>query len=287
LRSSGPGAVGGTGAAGAVGGGSQPRWAGRVRALQLDAGAVAGVGSGVPQQQQRCLPDEFVDCRIRMPTFFGRGVRASMEATRTGHPDTYSVRYFLSGCSLVLSIVLCVEYGKMGLFFVASLALILWVGFALVGLGVSLVRRRWRMTASILAAPVVVVLVSSLAHLSGFSADKARLLLWKSSYLADLAKRPGEPAGIQIGIWPWRDYAAGLLAGSPEEIEALVYDRSDQIALPRQSRTAEWISSADKAGYGNSVFIHPEIVWARPEIFDKNSSVTRIWSHFYIIWTEL
>jgi hypothetical protein len=209
-----------------------------------------------------------------------------MEAVRTRRLDTYSVRYLVSGCVLVLGVVLLAEYGRMRLSLIVSFAVILWIICALVGLGVSLARRHWRMTTSILAAPIVVVLVGSLARFTDFSADKARLLVWKGDYLAEMAKREGGLAGIQIGVWPWRNYSAGLLAGSPEEVAFLVYDSSDQIMLPRQRWTEEWLSNADKSGYNKSIIIHPEIIESQ-KTFDKTMSIQKIGTHFYVVSAEL
>jgi hypothetical protein len=87
-------------------------------------------------------------------------------------------------------------------------------------------------------------------------------------------------------VWPWRNYSAGLLAGSPEEVAFLVYDSSDQIMLPRQRWTEEWLSNADKSGYNKSIIIHPEIIESQ-KTFDKTMSIQKIGTHFYVVSAEL
>ena len=209
----------------------------------------------------------------------------AMEAGRNGHPDVYSGSYLLSGGILVLIVDLLADYGYFALGMLAALTVFLWAAFAVVRLVGSLARRRWRRMASILAAPVVIGSLGWLLHASGFSADKVRFLFWRSGYLAQVASRPGEPAPIQIGVWPWRNYATSLMTGSMQEIDVLVYDSSDQIALPFRSRTEGWFSSADAAGYSNSVIIHPERIESA-DMFAHHSSVKKIGTHFYIVSAE-
>jgi hypothetical protein len=116
-----------------------------------------------------------------------------------------------------------------------------WAATMVMSLGSNAVRRRWRRTLSIVAAPIITGLFFLLLGWLGITTELIRLELWKSSYLAQVDAIPATDDGPRLKVWDWGSVGG---AAVPNVFWHLVYDDSDQIRLPRSSRSAGWIFSA-------------------------------------------
>ena len=110
--------------------------------------------------------------------------------------------------------------------------LIVWTCTALLasGMAISSMRARvWRPAFSCSLLPIVTLIAianaGSVWSLAIQTGDRIHFEVMRSSYLADVSKLPssGEP---RFGIWRWGGFGVG---------HAVVYDESDEIALPEQS----------------------------------------------------
>ena len=116
---------------------------------------------------------------------------------------------------------------------------ILWAGSAVAALIIAVRafrERSWRRALSALVLPLVVT--GSLLNFFAFFAlcreagDRLHFLLARNSYRADIMRLP--PAqGPRLVTWNWGGFVVS---------KGVVYDESDEIALPRQS--PEWRSRA-------------------------------------------
>ena len=144
----------------------------------------------------------------------------------------------------------------------------------------SIYRRKWRRAVSIIVAPLLVCCFVGGWRSTELSTDVLRLLLWQRSYFTDIATHPSGPKGQRFVLWDWGQHTAGL-DGTVSLFQALVYDSSDQIALPRTMRTSEWEQFVDASGYQGQFLIHPESV-EQAELFDQNMKVQHLIGHFYV-----
>jgi hypothetical protein len=117
-----------------------------------------------------------------------------------------------------------------------------------ISLSVNVIRRRWRRTISIIAAPIVAGSFFLLLGELGITTELIRLKLWKSSYVAQLEALPAMEGGPLLKSWDWGSTGGVAVANI---FWLLVYDDSDQIRLPRSSWSADWIRKADQAAKGN------------------------------------
>jgi hypothetical protein len=98
-------------------------------------------------------------------------------------------------------------------------------------------RRRWRRLASIVAAPPLAwALLASLSHM-GFGPDWVHLQLQKRTYLEQIARCECGPVGLRFKTFDWGGTGGVAVANTDY---TLIYDESDEIALPADTRTAGW-----------------------------------------------
>jgi hypothetical protein len=127
---------------------------------------------------------------------------------------------------------------------VLFLPALVWATTLVDSLGASVIRRRWRRTMSIIAAPIIAGSVFFLFGKLGITTELIRLELGKSSYMAEVAALPDTNGGRRLKIWSWGSTGGAAVANFSS---ILVYNESDQIALPRSSWSAEWRRNADQA----------------------------------------
>jgi hypothetical protein len=211
------------------------------------------------------------------------GERVDLVAASVAKPraDTYSPWDMLIVWILLAVAISVAEFEPdPWLFAPVFLVSAMWLLVAVIRICIALLGRRWRRILSIVAAPLSAGLFVWGWHWTGVSLDEVRFLVWRSNYLAEIADQNAGPGAIKIAIWPWRHWTGGI-AGTPDYFTMLIYDSSDQIALPRSKRTADWYKSADAAGLEKNIIIYPELIEGA-NVFDNSAHVTPLAGHFYL-----
>jgi hypothetical protein len=157
------------------------------------------------------------------------------------------------------------------------------VGTALaVGLALNVFRRYWRCVMSILAAPVLAGLFLALAVHLGLTTSLLLLELWKPSYLAQIVELPVTGNEPRLKMWDWG--ATGGVAAVRFSY-SLVYDESDQVALPSTLWSSDWKKRALEMATetGLLAILNPQ---PGPDGRCRDngcSSITHLDGHFYLV----
>lgn len=113
--------------------------------------------------------------------------------------------------------------------------------FVAVGLLASLignaVKRRWRRCVSVVAGSLVAVSVFLLAGYLGINLDRIRFEVTKSYYTKLTAQMPRERAEPLFTRFDWGSTGG---AGVASIFHTLVFDESDEVALPLERRSDQW-----------------------------------------------
>lgn len=124
----------------------------------------------------------------------------------------------------------------------------LWWGAALVVFMLILTwlgDRQWRRAASAAVLPASVLAAALNFHFVGratiWAGDRLELVATLPSYSREIANLPHKE-GPRIATFFWRDLNLGF--GLDFGYEFLVYDESDEIALPAEQRSAAWKKNA-------------------------------------------
>ncbi|PDS27607.1 hypothetical protein [Rhizobium phaseoli] len=136
----------------------------------------------------------------------------------------------------------------------------------------NLVLRRWRRALSLLAAPLLLLVCLHLLAAAGMTPDSVRFALTKQAYLAEInrADRPDAEQRFRTFVWDntFRD----------KTYSTLVYDESDEIALPKGAQSAAWQQRLQTFCLEKK----KECVTLDPGA-DELISVSKIGEHFYIL----
>jgi hypothetical protein len=170
----------------------------------------------------------------------GEGI-AENDSAEASNPDAYTPRYAI-WCGLFVLWWYAYSYYevhkdyRVAFWSVATILLpfLILCGTLLIRLTVNVVRRRWRMALSI-SAPAIALVVLEVV-IAPINADLLRLQQSKPSYIAQVDALPRRN-GPRLKCWDWGESEG--LAINPAIFWTLVYDESDQIALPRSSWSAE------------------------------------------------
>jgi len=166
---------------------------------------------------------------------------------------------------------------KLSILLVPFLALpgLVLAAILITSLGVNAFKRRWRRVISILVAPIIAWSLFSALDLVGVTTQRIRLELWKSDYLAQVAALPASEDGIRLKTWNWGDTGGGA---APNFFWTLVYDESDQIALPPSLWSAEWVQKTGQVGSPLYSVVHN-----RRDGMDYYVNVKHLDGHFYVV----
>ena len=105
----------------------------------------------------------------------------------------------------------------------------------------NLVKLRWKHLLSILAAVLAALSLISLQDCTGLDPEYLRFVLLRPYYTTQVNEMP--PAPIRFKAWFWNESGGGI-AGN-HEFDALIYDETEQLLLPPELRTDEWISAVE------------------------------------------
>jgi hypothetical protein len=196
-------------------------------------------------------------------------------------PDAFTPRYAIWCCTFLLWTDVVNYLDEIYNFYLLLVLIIfppflILAGALVVSFAISLFRLRWRRILSIVAAPIIALSLFGLTNRLGLTPSFVRLELSKSSYMAQIDALPTTD-GPRLKCWDWG--ATGGVAVATT-FRTLVYDESDQLALPRSSWSESWILKATEACRGTPLqsVIHPS--------GSSQADVGRLEGHFYIA-TEL
>jgi len=120
-----------------------------------------------------------------------------------------------------------------------ALIILIWLGTAF---AIHLVARRWRRIISIFVGPPIAFIFVLALSRAGYDLTWLRFEARKEEYMRELAQYPSyEPRMKQ---WHWGDRGFAITASSTYTI---VFDESDEIALPPEHRSNGWRLRADRA----------------------------------------
>lgn len=156
-----------------------------------------------------------------------------------------------------------------------AVAALVWLAPMIIGLGVNAFKRRWRRVISILVAPVIAWSFFSALGPLGVTTERVRLELWKSDHLAQVDALPTSDDGIRLKTWNWGE-TGGVAV--PNFFWTLVYDDSDQIALPPSSWSVAWVEKTGQVGSPLYSIVHN-----RRDSKDYYVSVRQLNGHFYLV----
>ncbi|WP_261318909.1 hypothetical protein [Rhizobium leguminosarum] len=159
-----------------------------------------------------------------------------------------------------------------------TISLIIWVLtlIAIAGsLCINLVLRRRRRLVSLLIAPFLLLVLLRILAAVGITSDSVRFALTKQTYLAEI-ERTDLPGGERrFRTFVWDDTFI------EKTYSTLVYDGSDEVALPRGGQSMAWQQRVQ-----TSCSEKKECVDLDPGP-DEYVSVRKIGEHFYILDNNL
>jgi hypothetical protein len=144
----------------------------------------------------------------------------------------------------------------------------------LVGGILACVRRHWRRLASIVAAPPLAWALFAWLSQMGVSPDWVHFQLQKSAYLEQVARCECGPNGLRFKVFDWGGTGGVAVANI---FYSLVYDESDEIALPAGEWTTAW---KRRVGPGTGSQLYSIL---QPEDEHHSTNVKLVEGHFYLV----
>jgi hypothetical protein len=188
--------------------------------------------------------------------------------------DQFTAWYFVLVISAFLLFWYSAEYNLPLVLLLLPIALIVTV-VLLVQAILCCVRRQGRRLASIAAAPFLAWAILASLNRMGFDLHWVHLQLQKVAYLEQIAQCDCGSDGLRFKTFDWGG-TGGL--SSPNIFYTLLYDESDEIALPADTRTAAWNKRVGSWAHWQPV---------RPTRDDYHSIDLRaLEGHFYLV-TEI
>jgi|GEM_PF-5580624 len=136
----------------------------------------------------------------------------------------------------------------------------------------NLVLRRWRRVLSLLTAPLLLLVCLHLLAIVGITPDSVRFALTRQTYLAEIERADLPDAGQRFRTFVWDD------TFRDKTYSTLIYDESDEIALPKGAQSTAWQQRLRKFCSEK----RKECVNLDPGP-DDYVSVRKIGEHFYIL----
>jgi hypothetical protein len=155
-----------------------------------------------------------------------------------------------------------------------TISLIIWVLTLIAVAGslcINLARRRWRRLVSLLIAPLLLLVLLRILAAVGITSDSVRFALTKQTYLAEIERADRSGGEPRFKTFAWDNTFL------EKTYSTLVYDESDEIALPRGEQSTAWQQRVQTPCSEKK-----ECVDLDPGP-DEYVSVRKIGEHFYIL----
>lgn len=105
----------------------------------------------------------------------------------------------------------------------------------------SVYMRHWKRLVSMLVAPVLTLGLWWGESYTGITPNYIKFSLSRSGYLSQIQQ--SRDGGVSFHAWLWdRSYGVGVT----QTRAVLIYDESDQILLPPEARSADWVERVSK-----------------------------------------
>ncbi|MGO8093053.1 hypothetical protein [Rhizobium leguminosarum] len=139
-------------------------------------------------------------------------------------------------------------------------------------ISINLARRRWWRVVSLLITPLPWLVIIYIVAVTGITPDSVRFALNKQAYLAEI-----ERTDVPSGEPRFRTFALDSMFKATTST-TLVYDESDEIALPSGEQSAAWQQRTQKlcSEKKECVNLYPGSDWP--------FSVSKVGEHFYIVY---
>ena len=95
----------------------------------------------------------------------------------------------------------------------------------------------WRQLISVICAPFLAAGIFAFQAVNDLTPDYLQFFVTQPWYLATIKKL--EPSENTFNAWFWEETGGGIITPT---YTLLIYDKTDQITKPPESRTAEWIN---------------------------------------------
>jgi hypothetical protein len=165
-------------------------------------------------------------------------------ATRSVRQDRFTIWPIALACCFPL--ILLIDLVPL---VVALVVFIIWACSALLALGIAIFSAsvgQWRRAVSMAVLPLVKLVLIANAGTVGPLATEMRYRIhfhaMRRNYLEDVSKLPSS-GELRFAVWDWGPLEPGgltLLTRGLELHNEVVYDESDEIALPLQERSSTW-----------------------------------------------
>ncbi|TBA84246.1 hypothetical protein ELH53_04020 [Rhizobium ruizarguesonis] len=155
-----------------------------------------------------------------------------------------------------------------------TISLIIWVLTLIAVAGslcINLAQRRWRRLVSLLIAPLLLLVLLRILAAVGITSDSVRFALTKQMYLAEIERADRSGGEPRFKTFAWDNTFL------EKTYSTLVYDESDEIALPRGEQSTAWQQRVQTPCSEKK-----ECVDLDPGP-DEYVSVRKIGEHFYIL----
>ncbi|MGO7321875.1 hypothetical protein ACC808_27780 [Rhizobium ruizarguesonis] len=155
-----------------------------------------------------------------------------------------------------------------------TISLIIWVLTLIAVAGslcINLAQRRWRRLVSLLIAPLLLLVLLRILAAVGITSDSVRFALTKQTYLAEIERADRSGGEPRFKTFAWDNTFL------EKTYSTLVYDESDEIALPRGEQSTAWQQRVQTPCSEKK-----ECVDLDPGP-DEYVSVRKIGEHFYIL----
>jgi|SRR5579871_4083709 len=169
------------------------------------------------------------------------------------------------GVPFTLIVLAASPLGTDFFYVVVGIPTLLFVG-AIAGVGAliasirSAMRKDWRRCALALALPIVLLVVAvdpiAFVRACNYIGDVLHFIVAKPYYDRQIAALPGD-GRPRLAVFDW----GGMVWGS----SGLVYDETDQVALPRGRQSADWLEAASHS-----------------ELSCEGYGVEPLWGHYYL-----
>ncbi|MBY5768165.1 hypothetical protein HFO06_34720 [Rhizobium leguminosarum] len=155
-----------------------------------------------------------------------------------------------------------------------TIDLIVWVVMLIAIAGsvcINLTLLRWRRLVSLLTAPLLLLVLLRILATAGLTTDNVRFTLTKQTYLAEIERTDRSGGEPRFKTFAWDNTFL------EKTYSTLVYDESDEVALPRGEQSTAWQQRVQ-----TSCSEKKECVDLDPGP-DESISVRKIGEHFYLL----
>ena len=146
----------------------------------------------------------------------------------------------------------------------------------LIALIVNLMKRRWRLVLSVVLAPALAAAALLALMWLGVTPFRVLFEIKRFSFEREIAQTPEAAGAPRLRSFEWGDTGG---AGVANIFETIIYDESDEIALPALQRSEAWLARAKATGPSTGL----TAVLKMRHTEESSVSVEKIRGHYYLV----